>query len=88
MPIKFKSDGGMKHLKKFHLPFTSTHMNEILFLGILFLFFCGLGTKCLANGKMTRQKTPKPLFFVITLYQQQHDSPKNLVSEGQIDALP
>ena len=37
-------------------------------------FFCGFGTKCLVNGEMARQKTPKPLFFVITLDQQQHNS--------------
>ena len=25
---------------------------------LIFFFLCGLGTKCLANGKMTRRKTP------------------------------
>ena len=32
-------------------------------LAISSFFFCGLGTRRLAKGRMTRQKTPKPLFF-------------------------
>ena len=44
-------------LQTFGPVFNSNQSNSIQ------MFFCGLGTKGLANGKMTRQKTPKPVLL-------------------------